>query len=176
MVKTKNVFLLFSGLDISDDDISILKPIYDEISTKDVYKIVWIPIVERWTKDMQKRFEMLRSKMPPWYIVQNFSFKLGINYIKDEWQFRDRPIVVVMNSQGIVEHKNALHMMAIWGTKAFPFTIEREHELSNGEDWFGYWMFEISPEVSTWVKLINCSISQFNIYTNKYYLVTYIHT
>ena len=159
MVKTKNLFLLFSGLDISDDDISVLKPIYDEISKNDEYKIVWIPIVERWTNDMKKKFEMLRSKMPAWYIVQNFAFKLGIKYIKDEWQFMDRPIVVVMNSQGIVEHKNALRMMTIWGTKAFPFTIEREHELSNGDDWFGYWMFDISPEVSTWVKLINFSIS-----------------
>ena len=35
VVKTKNVFLFFSGLDISDEDISILKPIYEEISKKD---------------------------------------------------------------------------------------------------------------------------------------------
>lgn len=66
MVKIKNVLLWFSGLNISEVDISILKSIYEEKSKEDQYKIVWIPIEEKWTDDMQKKFDMLRSKMPTW--------------------------------------------------------------------------------------------------------------
>jgi hypothetical protein len=61
-LKKKRVLLLISGLDISRDDISILKSIYDGIRENgyDEYKIVWIPIVEQWTDGLQKKFEMLR--------------------------------------------------------------------------------------------------------------------
>ena len=159
-IERKNIILFFSDLDISNEYISNLEPIYKEISKnkdKNKYEIVWIPIVDKWNDDMQKKFETLRSKMPPWYIVQNFSFELGTKYIKEKWQFKDKPIVVVMNSQGIVEHPNlnALRMITISGPDAFPFTPEKEQELSNGEDWSGYWMFNICPEVSTWVMLFS---------------------
>ncbi|GMY34744.1 protein SIEVE ELEMENT OCCLUSION B-like [Fagus crenata] len=128
---------------------------YKEISNQNQYKFVWIPIVDHWTDDMQKKFEMLQSEMPQWCIVHNFSFKLGIKYIKEEWKFKDKPIVVVMNSQGIVQHPNALPMITISGAEAFPFTTEKEQELSNGVDWFGYLMFYISPEVLTLIKRRN---------------------
>ena len=38
---------------------------------EDQYKIVWIAIVEQWTDELRKKFEMLRFKMP-WYVVQYF--------------------------------------------------------------------------------------------------------
>jgi len=119
-MKTKNVLLWFSGLDISSVEISILTSIYEEMSKEDQYKIVWIPIEEKWTDDMLKKFDMLRSKMPTWYIVHNYSFKLGIKYIKERWQFKDKPIVVVMNTQGIVVHPNALRMITVSQMNAFP--------------------------------------------------------
>jgi hypothetical protein len=123
-LKKKRVLLLISGLDISRDDISILKSIYDGIRENgyDQYKIVWIPIVEQWTDGLQKKFEMLRSKMP-WYIVQYFSPLAGIKFIKEAWHFENRPIVVVMNSQGDVFNENALSMIKNRGMGAFPFTV-----------------------------------------------------
>ena len=72
MVKTKNVLFWFSGLSFSNVDISILKSIYEEISKDDQYKIVLIPIEEKWIDDMLKKFQMLQSKMPTWYIVHNY--------------------------------------------------------------------------------------------------------
>lgn len=153
MVKTKNVLLWFSGLNISEVDISILKSIYEEISKEDQYKIVWIPIEEKWTNDMQKKFDMLRSKMPTWYIVHNYSFKLGIKYIMEKWQFENKPIVVVMNSQGIVVHPDALRMITVSQINAFPFTTKKEEELFYGEDWFGYLIFDNFTTMTQSVKL-----------------------
>ncbi|KAE8007877.1 hypothetical protein FH972_004438 [Carpinus fangiana] len=152
VLKKKNVLLFISSLDISNDDILILMSIYDGIREKgDQYKIIWIPIVEQWTDDLQKKFEMLRSNMP-WYIVQYFSPVAGIKFIKEEWHFENRtkkvyltwdssqcttqipswtpishiaypePIVVVMNPQGDVVNENALDMIQRDGMMAFPFT------------------------------------------------------
>ncbi|TQD73327.1 hypothetical protein C1H46_041142 [Malus baccata] len=64
ILRKKNVLLFISSLDISDDDISILKPIYDLIKKDNQHKIVWIPIVEHWTDDRRKKLESLRNKMP----------------------------------------------------------------------------------------------------------------
>ncbi|XP_035547436.1 uncharacterized protein LOC108989452 [Juglans regia] len=57
VMKQKNVLFFISSLDITLEEISVLKPVYDEISKKDQYKIVWIPIVEQWTDDLKKKFE-----------------------------------------------------------------------------------------------------------------------
>ena len=153
MVKTKNVLLWFSGLNISEGDISILKSIYEEINKEDQYKIVWIPIEEKWTNDMQKKFDMLRSKMPTWYVVHNYSFKLGIKYAMEKWQFENKPIVVVMSSQGIVVHPDALRMITVSRINAFPFTTKKEAELSSGDDWFGYLIFDNFTTMTQSVKL-----------------------
>uniref|UniRef100_A0A2N9IWE6 Sieve element occlusion N-terminal domain-containing protein n=1 Tax=Fagus sylvatica TaxID=28930 RepID=A0A2N9IWE6_FAGSY len=151
VLKKKNVLFFISGLDITIDEISIIKPIYEGIKKEDQYKIVWIPIVEQWTDELRKKFDFLRSKMP-WYIVQYFSPIVGIKFIKEEWNFKNKPIVVVMNRQGKVEHPNALHMIRVWGMKAFPFTTTVEESLTNRVDGIGSIWFDLSPDLSTSIK------------------------
>ncbi|XP_035547857.1 protein SIEVE ELEMENT OCCLUSION B-like isoform X2 [Juglans regia] len=151
VLKRKNVLLFISGLDISDDDISILKPIHELISKEDQYKIVWIPIVEQWTEDLQKKFEMLRAKMP-WYVVQYFSPIAGIRFIKEKWHFKGKPSVVVLSPQGRVESDNAIHMIRVWGVKAFPFTTAVEETLSSNKDWIGSIATGVNPNIESWIK------------------------
>jgi hypothetical protein len=146
--------LFFSGLDNSiDDEISILNPIIDGIRKKDPYKIVWIPIVEKWTNDLQKKFEQLLMPKRLWYIVQHFSSVVGIKFIKEEWKFENRPIVVVMNPQRKVAHQNALHMIRVWGINAYPFTKEVEQHLLKESNWIEYIMAGIHPSLQKWVRL-----------------------
>uniref|UniRef100_A0A2N9EJ56 Sieve element occlusion N-terminal domain-containing protein n=1 Tax=Fagus sylvatica TaxID=28930 RepID=A0A2N9EJ56_FAGSY len=143
--------LVDSSLDISIDEISILKPIYDAIRKEDQYKIVWIPIVDQWNDDTRKNFEMLKSKMP-WYVVQYFSHIAGIRFIKEEWHFNNKPIIVVMNQKGQVECPNAIHMIRVWGMRAFPFSSSVEESLSNGRDWMGSIVTGINPNIHNWIK------------------------
>ncbi|KAE8007878.1 hypothetical protein FH972_004439 [Carpinus fangiana] len=120
VLKKKNLLLFISSLNnIYMNDILDLMSIYDGMREKgDQYKIVWIPVVEQWTNNLQKKFEILRSKMP-WYIVQYISTVAGIKFIKET--FNNKPIVVVMNPQGDVENKNALFMIQQRGMDAFSF-------------------------------------------------------
>ncbi|VVA41660.1 PREDICTED: SIEVE ELEMENT OCCLUSION B, partial [Prunus dulcis] len=140
--KQMNVLLFISSLDISDDDISILKPIYEFTKKGNQHKIVWVPVVEHWTDDLRKKFETLRRKMP-WYTVQNPAPIAGIRFIKEEWNFK-----------GKVEHSNALHMIRIWGVKAFPFTKATEEELSHShrDRWVGNVVQDIHPSLPNWIK------------------------
>jgi hypothetical protein len=119
VLKNKNVLLFISSLNISNDDILILIPIYIGIrKEEDKFKIVWIPIVEQWTNDMRKKFEILRSDMP-WYVVQYFSPVAGIKFMKEEWHFDNEPIVVVMNLRGDVKNKDGLDSIRSFGMNAF---------------------------------------------------------
>ncbi|KAL5542113.1 hypothetical protein UlMin_009823 [Ulmus minor] len=146
VLRRKNVLLLFSGLDISDEDISILKPIYEGTKRDGHYKIVWIPIVDLWTEDLRKKFEILRAKMP-WYVVQLSSRIAGLKFIKEQWNFKGKPIVVVMNSQGKVENPNALHLIRVWGMKAFPFNKAAEEAVSKDKSWIGLATHHIDPSI-----------------------------
>jgi len=42
----------------------------------------------------------------PWYVVQQFSSISGINYVNEQRQFKNEPIIVVLNPQGKVENRN----------------------------------------------------------------------
>ena len=145
------MFLFISSLDISDADTDILKPIYEETKTDDQYSIVWIPVVDQWTDELRKKFNVLHVKMP-WYVVQYFSRIAGIRYIKEEWHFNGKPIVVVMNPQGKVENPNALHDINLWGMKAFPFTETDIEIITKETGWIVPVVSKIDPMIATWVR------------------------
>jgi hypothetical protein len=170
VLRKKNVLLFFSGLDISiDHEISPLKLIDDGIRKEDQYKIVWIPIVERWTNDLEEKFEKLKSKMS-WYIVKSTAPVVSIRFIKEEWKFENQPILVVMNPQGQVEHTNAFLMIRAWGMKAYPFTKKFEEQLVVKEsNWFGDAMVGIDhPNLQEWVKSFKCIYTFINTFTCTY--------
>lgn len=154
------MLLLISGLDISSDELSILEQIYNESRLHATrlgsqYEVVWIPIrpVGQWNDPMQKQFESLQSTMP-WYTVYHPSLidQAVIRFIKEIWHFRNKPILVVLDPQGKVVSPNALHMMWIWGSNAFPFTSLREEALWRDETWkLELLMNEMDPTVMNWV-------------------------
>ncbi|KAM1369245.1 hypothetical protein ACFX2I_039752 [Malus domestica] len=119
VLKGKYVLLFISTLDITDDDISII----NEGTKKEVeYKIVWIPTVEKWTGDLQNKFEDQRARLPL-YTVQHFESPAGIRLIKEKWQFKGKPALVVMDPLSQVVNTNALHLIRIHGWEAFPFRV-----------------------------------------------------
>ena len=152
-LKTKNILLFISGLDNIEDEIWALQPIHDAL-TKDKdkkdYKIVWVPVVEKWNIEEKKKFELLKSLMP-WYVVQYFSLIKGIKPLQEEWNYQGKPIVVVVNPRGEVINKNALHLIFVWGISAFPFRPEDFDRLSQHWNWLWIEVFKIHPDIERWV-------------------------
>lgn len=160
VLKKKNVFLFMSSLDITDNDISMLKPVYDLIYKKEKsYTIVWIPIVENWTGDLLKKYVALRSKMP-WYSlnIKLFSPIAGIRFIKENWHYKGNPTLVVLNPRGKVEHLNAFHLISVWGLDAFPFNKETELRLEGEKSWLSSIVEPIQPGLRAWVRNCLCII------------------
>lgn len=119
------MLLLVSGFDISKEEIDTLGKIYQEAQTKGEaqYYVVWIPVVEKtttWDQETQQKFDQLISLMP-WYVVPEPSKIKAevIKYIKKEWHFENKMIVVPIDRRGSVQSLNALDMLLIWGNKAY---------------------------------------------------------
>ncbi|KAK5835408.1 protein SIEVE ELEMENT OCCLUSION B-like [Gossypium arboreum] len=163
VLRRKNVLLLISSLEFANDELAILEQIYNEsrihaTRLESQYEVVWIPIVDHsiipLPEEMQTKFENLQSPMP-WYSVQDplFIKKPVIRFIKEVWHFRTKPILVVLDPQGKVVSPNAIHMMWIWGSTAFPFTSLREEALWREETWrLDLLVDGIDPTVLTWIK------------------------
>ncbi|KAL9246535.1 hypothetical protein vseg_020056 [Gypsophila vaccaria] len=144
VLRRKNVLLLISDLDITNEEILILDQMYQESKQhpgrlESHYEIVWIPVVDRthpWTEQSQHQFEEVQ-KMMLWYSLYHPSLldPAVFKYIKEVWHFDKKPKLVVLDPQGRVVNPNALHMMWIWGSMAFPFTSAREEALWKEESW-----------------------------------------
>ncbi|GAB2257778.1 hypothetical protein Droror1_Dr00013938 [Drosera rotundifolia] len=138
VLRRKNVLLLISDLNISQEELSMLEQIYNDTKIHQ-YEIVWLPIIDRsiqWNDTLQSQFERLQGPMQ-WYSIYHPT-KINtavIKFVRDVWNFRSKPILVVLDPQGKVVSPNATHMMWIWGSTAFPFTSSREEALWREESW-----------------------------------------
>ncbi|KAK8502857.1 hypothetical protein V6N13_003326 [Hibiscus sabdariffa] len=163
VLRRKSVLLLISSLEFSSDELAILEQIYNDsrihaTRLESQYEVVWIPIVDRsitpLPKETQTKFENLLSTMP-WYSVKDplLIEKPVIRFIKEVWHFRNKPILVVLDPQGKVVSPNAIHMMWIWGSTAFPFTSMREEALWREETWrLDLLVDGIDPLILNWIK------------------------
>lgn len=191
MLRRKYVLLLISDLDILQEELSVLEHIYHETRQQPTrqdspYEIIWLPTLDPailWTESRQKQFETLQANMP-WYTLHHPSLidRVVIKFIKEMWNFRKKHILVVLDSQGKVASPNALHMMWIWGSAAFPFTTLREENLWEEESWrLELLVNGIDPVIQNWVssspvtdpKMAGDNHTQhLFIYTHTHYVIT----
>uniref|UniRef100_A0A7N0TUH9 Sieve element occlusion C-terminal domain-containing protein n=1 Tax=Kalanchoe fedtschenkoi TaxID=63787 RepID=A0A7N0TUH9_KALFE len=135
-LRDKMLLLLISGMDISSNEILFLRDTYIESKTsvQQDYEIVWVPILSgKWTTSSEEKCAKL-SQMMSWYMIEDPNFICEKNtkkFIRHVWKFKRRPIVVAIDENGDVVCRNVIHMMYIWGPKAFPFTPLREQPLWN---------------------------------------------
>ncbi|XP_028804343.1 protein SIEVE ELEMENT OCCLUSION B [Neltuma alba] len=155
VLRMRHLFLFISTLEITEQEISILSSLYEFIKANNQYKIVWIPIVEEWNDQLREKFEILKTTMP-WYVVEHFGSVAGYKYIREEWHFRKKPVVVVLNAQGKVLNTDAFHLIQVQGMKAFPFTASSgtrtETKVESSTNWVETVVCNIHPSIDLWIK------------------------
>ncbi|KAF4404918.1 hypothetical protein G4B88_006304 [Cannabis sativa] len=138
---------------------AILKRIYHEkcnnpTKTESQFDLVWVPIMDHWASEDGKTFESLREHME-WYSVHHplmVPLKV-IRYIKEKWNFTKKPLIVVMDTQGKIVHRNPIHAMCIWGTQAFPFSTDQETLMWKNTKWsIDLIMDNLEPDMLNWVQ------------------------
>ncbi|XP_027366476.1 protein SIEVE ELEMENT OCCLUSION B-like [Abrus precatorius] len=142
--KQKHILLFISTLDSIADEIRLLNSIQDRLVEdpndnkgfkKEEFKILWIPIVDRWDDERREVFKALRNGIK-WYFVDYFSPLPGIRLIREDLNFENKPIVPVVNPQGIVINNDAMDIIFEWGIDAFPFRKSDGDMLAQKWKWF----------------------------------------
>ncbi|KAJ8645901.1 hypothetical protein MRB53_007649 [Persea americana] len=154
VLKSKTVILFISYFDISDDEI---KEIVQQIGKAErEYEIVWLPIVDKPDVSKEIKDEILRkASFMPWYSL-HYTLTLQpyvINYIKNDWHFEKKPLLVAFDAHGKVVNSNAYHMIMIWGSAAYPFHVQREETLWKETKWSLEFLFGgVVSESEKWGK------------------------
>ncbi|KAL2343119.1 hypothetical protein Fmac_004404 [Flemingia macrophylla] len=144
VLRKKLVLLYITDLhNVSDQELVIFEQMYlesreDSSRLESQYALVWIPVVDKADSlnEVKPKFEKLQSMMSWYSIYDPFLLKPAtIRYIKEVWHFKTKPILVVLDPQGKVVNLNAIPMMWIWGSLAYPFSSSKEEALWNEETW-----------------------------------------
>lgn len=160
-LKSKVVVLLISKPELLPVDELILliqqtyeHPLHNKIDRN--YDILWIPIStsKNWSNDEVTIFNLLSNSLPWYSIRQPWSLSsTTINYAKNEWEFDEKPIMVVLDPTGTITNTNAVDMVWIWGAEAYPFSTLREKELWRKEKWnLRLLLDRIDPLFTMWVE------------------------
>ncbi|XP_024024009.1 protein SIEVE ELEMENT OCCLUSION B isoform X2 [Morus notabilis] len=140
-LRGKVVGLYITDLDIVTEDYLILQQMYPEMLDDQrrieyQYEIVWVPVVDHWTNRKDRQFESLRDQME-WLSVNRPSEIASqvIRYFRERCNFVKKPILVVMDTEGKIVHKDAIQMFCIWGNQAYPFSLDKETSLWQKMSW-----------------------------------------
>ncbi|KAK9052712.1 hypothetical protein SSX86_029342 [Deinandra increscens subsp. villosa] len=142
-LKQKVVMLLVSKPDLlpTEQTLLLLQQTHEHPHNKNIeqdYEILWVPVSpsETWTLDEHISFDYLSNSLPwlsirkPWLLNSAVA-----RMIREEWKFKEKPLLVVLDPLGSVSNYNAIDMVLIWGPKAFPFSNSRERGLWEEESW-----------------------------------------
>ncbi|WJX10663.1 hypothetical protein P8452_01356 [Trifolium repens] len=158
--RKKHVLVFISGLDSIRDEVRLLNSIYTGLQEdprelkgyrKEDFKILWIPIVDEWNLRHKAEFDNLKLEMP-WYVVEYFYPLAGIRLIREDLNYKNKPIVPVLNPQGRVVNYNAMHMIFVWGIDAFPFRPTDDESLTQKWNWFWAEMKKAYPRLQDLIK------------------------
>ncbi|XP_020220653.1 protein SIEVE ELEMENT OCCLUSION C [Cajanus cajan] len=123
---------------------------------RESYKIVWIPLPssDTWTEAEESSFNFLSDSLP-WHAVRKpmLLTTAVVKYIREQWNYKDEPIMVALDSKGKITNYNALDMIKIWGAKAYPFSSSKEKELWQDQNLTMQLLLgDINPLLAYWVE------------------------
>ncbi|KAI4383581.1 hypothetical protein MLD38_009399 [Melastoma candidum] len=102
------------------------------------YAIVWLPMLrsELWTDEDERRFEFLSGQFPGYSIRNPASLSPAISrFIRKTWRYQGETVGVTIDTNGAVTNLNNIDMVLIWGVEAYPFSVSREEDLWQCEEW-----------------------------------------
>ncbi|KAJ8548342.1 hypothetical protein K7X08_030811 [Anisodus acutangulus] len=101
------------------------------------YAVLWVPIPSShtWSLTDEMNLKFLSNSLPWFSIRRPWSLhSTVVNFIRQEWNYKDEPVMVVLSTDGVVTNLNAINMVWLWGAKSFPFSASREKELWEQEN------------------------------------------
>ncbi|KAI7996526.1 Protein SIEVE ELEMENT OCCLUSION C [Camellia lanceoleosa] len=123
------------------------------VSRPELFPIEVLLLLVQQMFDHPHRVNLQGSYEIVWFPIQSLDTSIVVKSIKQAWDFKEKPLMVVLDTQGMVTNLNAIDMALIWGAMAFPFSTSRENELWEEETWNLQLLLDgIDPLVAKWVE------------------------
>ncbi|PHU02909.1 hypothetical protein BC332_28160 [Capsicum chinense] len=160
-LKNKVVLLLISKPELFsvEEIFYLVRQMHDHPLHKKIggsYAILWVPIPSShtWSLTDELNFQFLSNSLPWFSIRRPWSLHSAVvNFIRQEWIYKNEPVMVVLSTDGVVTNLNATDMVWLWGAKAFPFSASREKELWEQENRILQLLIHgIDPLLTNWVE------------------------
>ncbi|XP_019176078.1 PREDICTED: protein SIEVE ELEMENT OCCLUSION C [Ipomoea nil] len=158
-LKGKEVMFLISKPEIFSMEkvFFLMQQTYDHPHRKSLqgsYVILWVPIAtsDVWSHADEITFQFWSNSFP-WFSIRQPRLLNSdvVQFIRREWNYNEEPIMVILNTDGVITNSNALDMVWIWGAKAFPFSTSKEKELWEHQKWSLQFITDgIDPLLSQW--------------------------
>ncbi|KAK7847966.1 protein sieve element occlusion c [Quercus suber] len=160
-LENKVVVLLISKPELLpiEELLFLVQQTYDHPLNKNYkgnYEIVWFPISysDTWTDDEVRCFNFFSNYLPWCSIRQPWLHSSAVvNSMKQAWNYKGEPLMVVLDSRGMVTNSNAIDMVISWGAWAYPFSASREEQLWEEQNWTMQLLIDnIDPLLASWVE------------------------
>lgn len=153
-----------------EDLFFLVQQTYDRTRNKNVdrdYEIVWVAISDSWTEAEMEIFNFFLWSLP-WYSIRKpWTLKPAVvKFIKQQWSSEDKATMIVLDPQGLITNSNAVDMVMIWGSKAYPFSVSTENDLWEAQHLNLQILTDnIEPLLAQWVKI--CYLSGYHQHHHK---------
>lgn len=173
MFRQKHVLLFISGLNSIVDEILLLNSIYNRLQDnptevikgfkKEDFKILWVPMVDRWDQANREQYLNTWKRGIKWYIVEYFFELPGRRIITDPERlgYEGNPIIPVFNPQGMLTNDNAMDLIFQWGIDAFPFRKSDGIDLTLKWKWLWDIIKKATPGLQVYNKLTLSTYKQY---------------
>ncbi|XP_073100053.1 protein SIEVE ELEMENT OCCLUSION C [Elaeis guineensis] len=159
VLRNKEVILFISTLTIKLEKLLLIiqqLQNHPQNESEKPFVIVWVPIVFSipWSDAEERAFKKMANIMPWYSLYEPSKLSLSVTkFIQEMWHFQGDPIMVVLDTKGKVTSLNAMDMISIWGPKAYPFSVSREQELWEEQNWtIEFLLDDIDPLISYWMQ------------------------
>ncbi|PON83305.1 Sieve element occlusion [Trema orientale] len=155
------VGLLFvtNKMSLSGEDSRFMEAIKNKIDGEKNFQLVWIPVMDI----IVSNYSEISNNTSNWssgskYASYCFPTARNVNtpaitYIKEEWHFKEKTMLVVMNERGIIENYDAIDLLRHWGMEAFPFNKVAEARILDKVNWPETLVSDLGvPDLKQWIK------------------------
>ena len=107
---------------------------------KEDFKILWIPIVDEWNEHQRKTLETKLQR----YVVKHFNFETGMKLMKEVFNYRGKPVILLISPVGKVENIDTKQIISMWDIDEFSFRTSDNTQVTQQWNWF--WSDQASPK------------------------------
>ena len=96
--------------------------------------------MDEWNEHQRKTLETKLQR----YVVKHFNFETGMKLMKEVFNYRGKPVILLISPVGKVENIDTKQIISMWDIDEFSFRTSDNTQVTQQWNWF--WSDQASPK------------------------------